>query len=444
MNEFTSTLGLSIVASLLALLCLCALLRRRKLSLGLPIAYLALLLVNHVPGAATHLLVDDERARLMLSATEYTTTGMLFTAIGACCFLVGVWVAQLARLPWPPRFREMPPLFPRFCLYCGWITTFMLLPIASIPSIGAAVDKGGAIWILGTLIGLQRAVSAGRLLATALWLAALMVYPIMILLLSGLLSYGTAAVLISLSVLAIGGRSLVRVAISIVVLVTLGLNLFVNYFVARNDIRNVTWSDAGFVARIAGTLNAFSDIKPISLSDPKHVFALDRRLNQNYFIGISAARLEANFVDYRYGWSLAEAGMSLIPRAIWPDKPVYGGSPAIVREMTGLQLNENTSWGVGNVMEFYINFGIPGLVLGFLALGWLLGALDRGGALALAQGDVTKAIVCFLPAVSLIQPIGSLVELASGAAAGWVAALAWRWVWISVGAGFAQRAGMRG
>ena len=123
--------------------------------------------------------------------------------------------------------------------------------------------------------------------------------------------------------------------------------------------------------------------------------------------------------------------MSLIPRVIWPDKPVYGGSPAIVREMTGLDLAENTSWGVGNVMEFLINFGISGLVLGFLLLGMLLGRLDRGAAMSLAKGDYAGVIMCFLPAVALIQPLGSLVELASGSAAAFVGALAWKYAWQS-------------
>jgi putative effector of murein hydrolase LrgA (UPF0299 family) len=85
--------------------------------------------------------------------------------------------------------------------------------------------------------------------------------------------------------------------------------------------------------------------------------------------------------------------------------------------------------GVGNVMEFYINFGIPGLIIGFLALGWLLGALDRKAAIAEARGDLSKAILFFVPAVALIQPNGSLVELAGGFAAALAAASGWSAAW---------------
>ena len=209
----------------------------------------------------------------------------------------------------------------------------------------------------------------------------------------------------------------------------LGTSLFANYAVARDNIRAVVWSDAGWEARIRVVADAFSDLEPLALSNPKHIEALDLRLNQNYFVGVAVSRLDAGIVGYKWGWSLVEAAMSLVPRVIWPDKPVYGGSPSIVREMTGLELSETTSWGVGNVMEFYINFGMVGLIAGFFLLGMLLGRLDRNAAIALSKGDCGGAILCFLPAVALIQPIGSLVELASGSAAALVGALAWKPAW---------------
>jgi hypothetical protein len=119
----------------------------------------------------------------------------------------------------------------------------------------------------------------------------------------------------------------------------------------------------------------------------------------------------------------------LVPRAFWPEKPVYAGSPQIVSKMTGLQLSRDTSFGVGNVMEFQINFGIPGVVVGFVVLGWLIGMLDLKAAVAERRGELGKVILFFLPCVALIQPNGSLVELFSGAAAAMVGALAWNLVW---------------
>jgi hypothetical protein len=164
-------------------------------------------------------------------------------------------------------------------------------------------------------------------------------------------------------------------------------------------------------------------------SNRHHLIALDQRLNQNYFVGLAARRIEEGRVDYLKGESVREGLLALVPRAFWPEKPVYGGSPRIVSEMTGLRLSPNTSFGVGNVMEFQINFGIPGVIVGFVILGWLLGTLDFQAAIAERRGDLGGLILFFLPCVALIQPNGSLVELFSGAAAALVGAIVWNVAW---------------
>jgi hypothetical protein len=97
--------------------------------------------------------------------------------------------------------------------------------------------------------------------------------------------------------------------------------------------------------------------------------------------------------------------------------------------MTGLELSPTTSWGVGNVMEFYINFGVGGLIAGFLLMGWAVRTLDRKAAAAEIRGDLGRAILFFLPGAALIQPGTSMVEQAGGAAAALIAAYGWKWAW---------------
>jgi putative effector of murein hydrolase LrgA (UPF0299 family) len=316
-----------------------------------------------------------------------------------------------------------------YCLIGGWIFSFGLSFLRDVPSLAAAVNQGGAIWMLGVMLGLRAAVRHGDIKWAAIWLSALVGYPVLRLLMGGFLSYGIAATIIVCSILAISTRSRWRLMAGMVVAACLGLTIFVNYFASRNNIRNVVWGGAELEDRVDAVVNAGANFEWFDPSNRRHLRALDARLNQNYFVGIAAERLDHGYVDYLYGRSLWEALLSLVPRALWPDKPVFGGSGDIVREMTGLSLSTTTSWGVGNVMEFYINFGIPGLIIGFLALGWLLGALDRKAAIAEARGDLSKAILFFVPAVALIQPNGSLVELAGGFAAALAAASGWSAAW---------------
>jgi hypothetical protein len=69
------------------------------------------------------------------------------------------------------------------------------------------------------------------------------------------------------------------------------------------------------------------------------------------------------------------------------------------------------------------------VAIGFLILGWLIGTLDLRAAAAERRGDFGSTIIFFLPAVAMIDPDGSLIEISGGAAAALVAAFGWRWGW---------------
>lgn len=399
-------------------------LRRDGISLGLPVAYLFGLLLIHVPGAIAHVMGGD-----VLSDSDLTALGIRFTAIGSIFFVAGVWIAtSFADDELQPGAASRHQFW-LFCLVAGWLVTYGLSFLGRIPSLGAAIEKGGAVWMLGVLLGLRAAMWRSDATRVALWTGALVVYPVLMLLLGGFLSYGSAAVIIVLSALVISTRSSWRVSLGVVAAAVLGVNLFISYFQHRDEIRGAVWGGAPVEVRVDTAMNMFRDFEWFNPANERHLLSLDQRLNQNYFAGLAASRIEEGQVDYLYGRSVWEGLLSLVPRALWPDKPVFGGSPAIVSEMTGLVLSETTSFGVGNVMEFQINFGIPGLVVGFLVLGGAIGFLDRRAAIAEARGDLGRVFLYFLPAVALIQPNGSLVELTGGAAAALVAAIAWKWGW---------------
>ena len=414
----------SISICIASFFCLLMLLRRDKISLGLPLAYLFVLLLNHAPGAYAHLVSDG-----FLPGYAETATGIYFTAIGSVCFVAGVWLAGATNKKRISQHYADRQKFSKFCLLGGWFVVYGLSPLSKIPSLGAAVEKGGAVWMLGVILGLRAALQRGDIMSVARWSAALMVYPILMLLLGGFLSYGAAAVIIVGASVAVSVVRSWKVVTFAVVITYVGLSVFVNYFAHRDEIRDAVWGGQSMEQRIDASLGMFRDFQWLDPSDRVQQFSLHTRLNQNYFAGLAARRIEQERVDYLYGRSVWEGVLSLVPRAIWPEKPVVAGSPKIVKEMTGLHLAENTSWGVGNVMEFQINFGIPGLIGGFLILGWLLGILDRNAAKAERAGELDRVFFFFLPGVALIQPLGSLVELSGGAAAAFVAAYGWSWGW---------------
>ena len=80
-----------------------------------------------------------------------------------------------------------------FCLIGGFLFTYGLSFLRSIPSVGAVVQNAGGIWMLGVMLGLEAALYRGDHKSTRHWLAALAVYPVTGLLFSGFLSYASRA-----------------------------------------------------------------------------------------------------------------------------------------------------------------------------------------------------------------------------------------------------------
>jgi hypothetical protein len=277
---------------------------------------------------------------------------------------------------------------------------------------------------------LRTAIKQADIKWTLIWLGALGVYPTVMLLLGGFLSYGAWAIVIVFASLTVSTKSALRVFIGLTLFIYLGLSIFVNYFQHRDDIRHEVWGGAPLSARIDSVSKIAKDFTWFDITNRHHLVAVDQRLNQNFFVGLAAVRLRDGRAKYLDGQSFWEGLLALVPRILWPQKPVVAGSPEIVSKMTGLWLSPTTSFGVGNVMEFQINFGMPGVVIGFFALGWLIGALDLRAAIAELQGNFCTLIFCFLPSLALLDPQGSLVQLFGGSAAALVGASIWRALWL--------------
>jgi len=384
-----------------------------------------MLLMIHVPGAFAHIFGQD-----FLPNTGLTQLAMNFVAAASVCFVAGVWWSRRSIQSSSGCCVVDRRKFCSFCVLGGWFFIYGLSPLFRIPSVGAAVEKGSGIWMLGVLLGLRAAIKRADLKWILIWLSALSVYPVVMLLLGGFLSFGAWAIVIVFAGLTVSTTSGMRVTVGVVLFLYIGLTIFVNYFEHRDNIRHEVWGGAPLAARIDSVTGIVNDFTWFDTTNRTHLIALDLRLNQNFFVGLAAARIQDGRSKHLYGQSLWEGLLALVPRILWPQKPVFAGSPEIVSKMTGLRLSPTTSFGIGNVMELQINFGMPGVVIGFLGLGWLIGTLDLRAALAEVQGDLRTTILYFLPSLALLDPQGSFVQLFGGSAAALVGALVWRELWL--------------
>ncbi|HBY61291.1 MAG TPA: hypothetical protein DEH78_15835, partial [Solibacterales bacterium] len=147
----------------------------------------------------------------------------------------------------------------------------------------------------------------------------------------------------------------------------------------------------------------------------RHLELLDLRLNQNWLVGAAVQYIE-NTGEFAEGATIRGAFMAMIPRLVWPDKPP-NSSGRLVSQYTGIEFAQGTSVGVGQVMEFYINYGRIGIVVGFLLIGLLLAFLDTRAYRALVTGDFTTFVTFFVMALAATSLGNSLAELAGSVAA---------------------------
>jgi hypothetical protein len=201
-----------------------------------------------------------------------------------------------------------------------------------------------------------------------------------------------------------------------VVLCYLGLTVFTSYMRDRSEIRASVWGGESLSSRIdtlGETASTFEWFDPTNVDQLKR---LDSRLNQSLLVGQAVSYI-AESGEYAHGETLWDSLLALIPRALWPDKTITAGSGNVVSQYTGVQYAAGTSVGIGHVMEFYINFGTWGVIIGFALMGILITILDVSAAQRLANGDLHGFVLWYLPGISLLQVGGSMIEVTTSAVA---------------------------
>jgi len=102
--------------------------------------------------------------------------------------------------------------------------------------------------------------------------------------------------------------------------------------------------------------------------------SIDSVVGSAYFVDLGKTSIVVNrvpsSVDYLYGKSLVSIGLTLIPRQLWPDKPVVRIGFFVGQEI--IRLNNRTGIPPGFVAETYLNFGYWGIFPMFFLLGCLV------------------------------------------------------------------------
>lgn len=384
------------------------------------LAYVAALSSIHVPGVVNYLGPAD-----VLHGDEETRLGFVATLLGLAMLLLG---SLLARTPIKQLELDAGRAERRrvratgtasrlnnhalglLMLVVGVGAYFVAMPIAArIPSMSALVSPMGALLILGTWFFVWDAALRRDRGQLALILLLLPLLPASTLLIGGFLGYGVGWLICILAVVyCFWPRRKLFVAVAPII-AYFGLSLGAAYFIERSEIREAVWGKAEFGERVDSVMQIFERFEPYSLENMEQVAVIDDRLNQNFLVGSGIFSHEDGYTGLYFGSTVPI--WALVPRVVWPGKPQVGGGLALVSDFTGIYFVDGTSVGSGHVLEFYMNFGWYGIMVGFLVMGFVLARLDKMLVNGFRHQDLPSILMAGLVGMALLQPGGNLMEM---------------------------------
>ncbi|WP_416672284.1 hypothetical protein [Egbenema bharatensis] len=397
-------------------------------SAGLPFAYLLNLTMIHWAGGLIYTFpwYNPESAYLIHSGVSYANVAAGFKqsvygviGFGLGSAILAPWLLRSLQPSWLQDIPRQPDLkVPKTYLSVGLFFFSVLTPILSkIPGLTAVSTSGVALVMVGLCLTCWKAWLLRDTKTFLLWIGFTCIIPLITVVTMGFIGYGAAATTVVLIFVFSFYRPRWKVIVIGLLVFILGLSVFVTYFRDRNDIRDSVWGGDEFDSKIEQALGTFRSFEIIDPFKQEHLEAIDIRLNQNTLVGQAVHYMQDNKVNYAMGETLWFAAAAVIPRVLWPGKPAVAGSGNLVSQYTGVKFAQGTSVGIGQVMEFYINFGAMGVILGFLVFGMAVRIFDMTAGYKLLCGNWTGFATWFLPGLGMLQPGGALSEVAASVAA---------------------------
>jgi len=311
---------------------------------------------------------------------------------------------------------------PKLYLVIGIISYFLMFSIVGrLPTLNALVSVGQQLILIGIFLACWKAWSKKNNKKLFVYLILSLSFPFITIIHQGFFGAGMSMTMMIYLFTLKFFRPRWKAVTAFLLLIYLGLTFYQSYMRDRKELRDTIWGGAPIIERVEELGTTLSNAEWFNPFDVEQLKRVDDRMNQNFLVGKAVDYL-GKTKDYAYGETLWESMIALVPRIIWRDKPVYAGSGDMVSKYTGLIFTPGTSVGVGQVMEFYINFGIPCVIIGFLVLGIIIAIIDLMAGYHLVRGNWQKFALWILPGLAFLNLGGSLVEVTSSAGAGLVVA----------------------
>jgi hypothetical protein len=386
--------------------------RQGPTHVGLQLSYLAGFWMNHWAVLAIYLLpwyCGEQPTFTLLGARQ-----ALFALIGYTAGLTLIPIVFKLHARAHPSPTPIPASIRYPMLTLGILFQVVLPRIKVIPGLQWIFSGGQAFAVIAVILSIWNAICKRDRRLAQQWLLCGLFFPFSTIINAGFLGFGVVALLpvVIFSLVFLVRKNLFKLA----VLGTLGgyllLSVFVTYMRDRTEIRKAVWKSQDFSERFSRVASTFSNFEFFSPHNDDHLKAMDARLNQNWLVGAAVVHTEST-EEWAAGDTLRDAALGFIPRLLWPDKP-EAGSGDLVSKYTGIEFDQSTSVGIGQVMEFYVNYGTPMVVLGFFIWGGVLAWLDTICVRALSSGNIARFITTFMIGLPMLAIGGSLLEVVAG------------------------------
>lgn len=378
----------------------------------LVLGYFASLSIIYVPG-----ILSYTGAGAGMPSEIAAEAGFKLVLVGLCAYLVGALIGQNL------NFRSRKPKevvtiddrvnskFGLLLLGMGVFSYFFAIPILSfIPSATSLASAAGSLILVGYWYYLFYAFKARNSRRIVLGLAALPLLPLSTMITGGFLGFGTFwLIAIGAFAYVLSRQKLIIVAV-LPFLIYAGLSFGVAYFADRSVLRDNVWQEKADVGGgFATVVGMISNLEPLDINRSDHVSMLLTRLNESTLVGAGVDNYNSGFVDLVYGATVPV--WAFVPRVLWPNKPPVGGGGDLVTEFTGIPFAQDTSVGIGQTLEFFMNFGQKGVIIGFLIWGCVLARFDLAIRTGLEDGRLSPILVAGLCGAAMLQPNGNLLEI---------------------------------
>lgn len=306
---------------------------------------------------------------------------------------------------------------------CFGTVLFLLMStsIGSIATVRSLLSAGPVLITAAVCIAAVQAAYDGKLGRLRRWLMASLAFPVITAVTTGFMGLGAYMTLRIFLFVSKFARNKKMIIVIGVIFFYLGLSMFQVYMRDRGGLRDIVWGGGSVGESTSYFTRAIINFELFNPFNNQHLDNIDERLNQNVLVGASVKYLNTGD-RFARGETLTNAILALIPRFIWKDKPISAGGNALVTQYTGIKFAKGTSVGVGHVMEFYINFGLAGILVGFFLLGIIITIVDQQAGYYLAVEDYPRFVIWFLPGLAVLNVEGTMFEVSATTAASLVVA----------------------